>query len=135
MSISCENKTSDWVSNKTQFIIAWGLPTALLAISGFMNLPAVATGLIWMGALSWMGVACLRNARHCGRMHCFFSGPFFLLFGVLALGVGLQLSILQDLTFNHLGLALIIGTPLVCILPELKWGTYKHQSDKEECRH
>ena len=42
-------------------------------------------------ALAWMGAACLANARRCGRMHCFFTGPFFLAMAALALAVGLDI--------------------------------------------
>ncbi len=41
--------------------------------------------------LLWMGVACLANARHCGRTHCHVTGPFFFLMatGVVAYAGGL----------------------------------------------
>ena len=34
---------------------------------------------IWIVALLWMGGACLVNAVRCGRLHCYVTGPFFLL--------------------------------------------------------
>jgi hypothetical protein len=44
----------------------------------------------WSLALAWMGAGCLVNARRCGRLHCFFSGPILLvgalLAGLIALG-------------------------------------------------
>ncbi|WP_157152559.1 hypothetical protein [Cellvibrio sp. BR] len=95
-----------------------------------MQLAPWMTGSIWAIALSWMGYACLRNARQCGRMHCFFSGPFFLGSAMLALGIGMQW--IQWLTFNGLGLFLLIGTPLVCVLPEMFWGTYKVATNGKE---
>jgi len=95
----------------------------MMLVTWLMQLAPLLTGILWMGALSWMGVACLRNARQCGRMHCFFSAPYFLFFSVLALITGMQWT--QVLSFNGLGLFLLIGTPLVCVLPEVFWGTYK----------
>jgi hypothetical protein len=37
-----------------------------------------------------MGVACILNARRCGRTHCRFTGPYYLvtIIPVLALGLG-----------------------------------------------
>jgi hypothetical protein len=32
-----------------------------------------------------MGVACIVNALRCGRVHCYLTGPFFLLMAVIAL--------------------------------------------------
>jgi hypothetical protein len=33
---------------------------------------------IWTLMLVWMGAACVANARRCGRTHCRYTGPFFL---------------------------------------------------------
>ncbi len=46
---------------------------------------------IWTIALAWVGTACLLNARRCERMHCRFTGPFYLILilPVLATGSGL----------------------------------------------
>lgn len=128
MSENCERSGNDWVARKGRFAITWGLPAAIILITGLVSFPLWVTGVIWMTALGWMGIACLRNARHCGRMHCFFSGPYFLGSAVLALGIGLQW--IPSLSFNDLGLYLLIGTPLVCVLPEVFWGTYKESGVK-----
>jgi hypothetical protein len=130
MSEKCETGPHDWVANKGRFILTWVLPAILIVITGMMQLAPWMTGSIWAIALSWMGYACLRNARQCGRMHCFFRGPFFLGSAMLALGIGMQW--IQWLTFNGLGLFLLIGTPLVCVLPEMFWGTYKVATNGKE---
>ncbi len=90
MSKKCETSSNDWVANKGRLAITWGLPAILMLVIGLMPLAPLLTGILWMGALSWMGVACLRNARQCGRVHCFFSGPYFLCSAVLALAIGMQ---------------------------------------------
>lgn len=128
MTISCKTRSNDWVANKARFAATWGLPAGILVISGLTSLPLGVIGVIWMLALGWMGIACLRNARACGRMHCYFSGPFFLGSALLAFGIGMQW--MQTLSFNGLGLLLLIGTPLVGVLPEVFWGTYKAKSEK-----
>ena len=68
---------SDWVASS--YVLVWGLPKILLAVGFFLpdpwRLPICA------GALAWMGIACLANARRCGRTHCLFTGPFYLLMG------------------------------------------------------
>jgi hypothetical protein len=33
---------------------------------------------VWVTMLAWMGAACVMNARRCGRTHCRYTGPFFL---------------------------------------------------------
>jgi len=36
-----------------------------------------------------MGVTCLANAARCGRIDCFFTGPFFTLGAIASPGYGL----------------------------------------------
>jgi hypothetical protein len=66
----------DWVGNWRSFVMAWGLPTALI-LTGLLTGPAV-RATQWTVALAWMGGACLLNARRCGRTHCRFTGPYYL---------------------------------------------------------
>lgn len=33
---------------------------------------------LWIPALLVMGIACLVNAKRCGRLHCYLTGPVFL---------------------------------------------------------
>ena len=46
---------------------------------------------MWVPAFVVMGVGCLANAAQCGRIHCYFTGPLYLLAAVFvalsALGV------------------------------------------------
>jgi hypothetical protein len=56
--------------------VLWCVPTALIVAGIFA--PA-ARAVLWIPSLTIMGVACLANARHCGRLHCHITGPVFLL--------------------------------------------------------
>jgi hypothetical protein len=40
---------------------------------------------LWVPALVVAGSACLANASRCGRLHCFITGPLFLLAAVATL--------------------------------------------------
>ncbi|SRR6266567_8280322 len=40
---------------------------------------------IWSPALVVMGVACLANAARCGRLHCYITGPVFLIGAVVSM--------------------------------------------------
>lgn len=86
--------------------------------------PSVRT-VIWPGALSWMGVACLLNAKRCGRLHCFLTGPFFLCIAALSLLHGLDVLSLGDNGWGWLVVVLIAGGwGLLWKLPEYLWGSY-----------
>src|SRR5687767_7821328 len=81
------NNPRDWLSGFRTYTVAWVLPLALLLI-GLLLTPS-ARMLVWTFALAWMGVACLLNARRCGRTHCRFTGPYFLLMIVPVIVLGL----------------------------------------------
>ena len=113
----------DWVSNTRSYAIAWGLPTAILIGAAFLTHPAKT--LIWTVTLIWMGVACLANARRCGRRHCYLTGPFFLFMAALTLFHGFELVSLGSQGWLWLGSSLIAGLILLWYVPEKLWGKYK----------
>ena len=39
--------------------------------------------IVWTVALVTMGTACLAHALRCGRVHCYITGPFFLLIALV----------------------------------------------------
>ena len=59
--------------------VLWCVPTALVLVG--VLLPN-ARALLWVPSFAIMGIACLVNARGCGRLHCFVTGPLFLLASV-----------------------------------------------------
>lgn len=54
----------------------WGAPAAAVAAGLF--LPQLRFW-FWIPAFIAAGAACLYNARACGRLHCRFTGPLFLI--------------------------------------------------------
>lgn len=119
---SANRTRKDWVSSRNR-LVAWDIPTVALIAAAFMS-PGGQT-IIWTAALSWMGVACLLNARHCGRRHCYFTGPFFLVMAVLSMLHGSGLVSLGANGWLWLGVVLVAGGyGLLWKLPEYLWGTY-----------
>jgi hypothetical protein len=72
-----------------------------------------------------MGVACLFNAFRCGRVHCRFTGPFFILGAFASLGYGLGLLPLGPSGWSWIGLGTIVGAIGLTCLPELFLGRYQ----------
>lgn len=68
---------------------------------------------VWVGALVWMGGACLWNARRCGRRHCYWTGPFFLVMALPVLAYGYGYAPLGPQGWTWLGLAIGIGSVLI----------------------
>ena len=81
LSECCDAK--DLVRQKTG-ILLWCVPT--IALVAGLSL-ATLRPWIWIPAFLIMGVGCLVNASRCGRLHCYITGPIFLL---AAIYVGLS---------------------------------------------
>lgn len=72
-----------------------------------------------------MGIACLVNARRCGRTHCFLTGPFFLLMAVATLLLSYGVLPLGRNGWSFLASLLLLGAILLCCLPEMLLGKYR----------
>jgi len=113
---------TDWARGSRGLLI-WGLPIAALLIGGF--LPERYLVALWPSALTFMGVACLVNARRCGRVHCYVTGPFFLLLAGVALLHGLRVLWLGKEGWNILGLILLVGGVILTFGTERVFGRYR----------
>lgn len=113
---------SDWSRNRRSYILAWGLPTALLIIGIF--LPAPIRSVVWTGALIWKGVACIANAARCGRTHCYITGPFFLVMAAVTVAHGTGIISLGSLGWWWLGVAIAVGNVGLWIVPERLFGRF-----------
>ena len=107
------------------FSVFW-FPAIAIVVSGT---PAFGnnwrTG-IWTVALGTMGAACIANALRCGRVHCFVTGPFFLLMALVSLLYGLGFVPLGRNGWNLIGLTILVGAIALCCLPELLFGKYRN---------
>ncbi len=122
MAESCGTDRRDWASRKFAWVLLWGLPTAVLILS-MLATPTLRT-VIWSASLLWMGVACLVNGARCGRMHCYFTGPFFLLMAVASFLRGLGVLSLGPHGWRWLGITLLVGWGILHYVPERIWGKY-----------
>lgn len=118
-------KQRDWVSRRGAALVAWGIPIVALVASIGLDHPAKT--IVWLVALSWMGFACLANARRCRRMHCRFTGPFFLLMAAFATLHGFEVVWLGGSGWAILGLTVLVGGVVLTVFPEILWGKYVRQ--------
>ena len=123
MPAEAKKQASDWAAGRKGLVLVWGLPIA--AMLGATSLEAnVKTG-VWLLALLWMGGACLLNARRCGRTHCYFTGPFFLLMSVPVALHGFAILPLGPEGWRWLGTAVAAGGGGIWYLSEKFWGRYR----------
>jgi hypothetical protein len=116
---------SDWAHGRRACLI-WGIPAAILLASSW--LPERLLVVVWPPVLTFMGVACLLNARRCGRIHCYFTGPFFLVVAALALLYGIGVLPLGAHGWSTLSLVLVIGAVTLIWVPERILGQYQASS-------
>lgn len=113
---------ADWASG-VRGCLTFGIPAAILLIS-----PTIGTRylvIVWPALLTFMGVACLLNARRCGRTHCYVTGPFFLILAGVAILYGIGTLPLGARGWSTLSATFAIGGAVLCCVPEWLFGRYE----------
>jgi hypothetical protein len=122
MSTDIDASTRDWLHSPRASLLAWWLPHAAI-VAGLLA-PVPVRAAIWTIALVWMGVACILNARRCGRMHCRYTGPFYLAMiapvVLLAAGIG-SVGVLGWLI---LAVLILAGSKFIWWATEHAWGKF-----------
>ena len=113
---------TDWIYRR-EGLALWWLPGAALLISALIGTRFQAV--FWPPLLAIMGIACLLNARRCGRVHCYFTGPFFLLLALAALLHGSGLLSLGHRGWSLLTAILVVGFATLFFVPEWLLGPYR----------
>lgn len=117
------NRSSDLVADLRSYTLLWGLPAVAMLAALFLSHPAKT--LVWIATLVWMGLACLVNARRCGRTHCYFTGPFFLAMTVPVFLHSYALMPLGPEGWKWLGIVIASGAAGIWFLSERFWATYR----------
>lgn len=122
MSEASGRTAKDWAGNLRAYALAWGVPS-LAIIAGSLVDP-LARSAIWVVALIWMGTACLMNARRCGRTHCRFTGPFYLVLIIPVLLHGFGLFPFGPYAWWILGAVILFGGKIIWWATEATWGKF-----------
>lgn len=120
--VACEASCKDWARGRRALLI-WWTPIALLMISA--QIGGLYRDITWPLLLVFMGVACLLNARGSGRIHCYVTGPFFLILALMALLLGLGVFTLGANGWQILSAVLVIGGAALTCVPEWIFGRYR----------
>ena len=82
-------KSRDILSSRWRVFLLYWLPAIAIVVAGPVAISNAWRAIVWTVALGTMGLACIANALRCGRVHCYLTGPFFLLMALAALAYGL----------------------------------------------
>ncbi len=122
MSDETDASTRDWLRSPRTSLLVWWVPHAAIVVSLFAPVPVRAG--IWTIALVRMGVACILNARRCGRTHCRYTGPFYL---AMIAPVFLLAADIGSAGFSGwliLGVLILAGSKIIWWVTEYAWGKF-----------
>ena len=115
--------TTDWFARPLSAFVLWCVPLIFGFGTSFLGAPPMIRALVWTAAFLWMGAGCVVNAVRCHRLHCYISGPVFLLGaateGLLAANL---LSFGSHAIDNTAGITLAVA--LLSFVPERIWAKY-----------
>ena len=120
---TCESR--DLLANPRSAIAIFWVPAIAMIVVGSSRFSGEWRTFVWTIALAVMGIGCAVNAKRCGRIHCYITGPFFLALAFLTLLYGVGVAQLGRHGWNLVGLAAVIGAMTFCCLPEVIFGKYR----------
>jgi hypothetical protein len=112
----------DWLGSWRSNALAWWIPHAALLAALLAPLPVRIA--VWTLALLWMGFACILNSRRCGRTHCRYTGPYYLMMIAPVLALGLTLPSAGIRAWIILGIVIVSGSKLIWWATERVWGKF-----------
>jgi hypothetical protein len=113
---------TDWLADPFTKALAWRLP--LVVIFAALLVPVPARVGIWAVAFAWMGAACVLNYRRCGRIHCRYTGPYYLAMIVPVLALGIAPVLIPITGWLAIAVAIPIGSKLIWWATERAWGKF-----------
>jgi hypothetical protein len=102
--------------------LLWIAPWVLIVLSASAG--TLVHTAVWTVSFTVMGAACLVNARRCGRRHCFYTGPLFLIAALLSVLYGLGILPLGRHGWNWISGMAATGAVLACFGLERLMGKY-----------
>lgn len=126
MAAECTTESrQDLLHRRTALWLLWVAPWVLIIASGSSS--NVVHTVVWTLAFAVMGVACVANARRCGRRHCFYTGPWFLLAALASLLFGVGVLPLGSGGWNWISGIAAVGALLPCCAIEPILGKYANR--------
>ncbi len=114
----------DFVNDRLKNFLLWKAPALVMLATSLLEVGMTARGLVWAACLTTLGGGCVANALRCGRVHCYITGPFFLLMAFASLLHGFRVVSLGPLGWLWIGVVTILGAVTLTYVSEWIWGRY-----------
>jgi hypothetical membrane protein len=121
----------DILRSRRVVAVAFVLPALALVGIGFFDVDARLRAAVWALAFAVMGSACALNALRCGRVHCYFTAPFFFVMAAAALFIGFGPVPHGHAAWNVLAVVVVVGALALAWLPEVILGRYRRRNSLE----
>ena len=132
MESSATNKKSrDILSSPWRSLAVFWLPAIAIFVAGSSGFSNSWRTIVWTVALATMGAACIVNALRCGRVHCYITGPFFLLMALITLLYGLGIVAQVRNGWSLIGIVILAGGIVLCCVPEMLLGKYRKRPSNQ----
>jgi hypothetical protein len=122
VSINTDASTRDWLRSPRTNLLGWWIPQAAIVFGLLASVPVRAA--IWIVALVWMGVACILNARRCGRTHRRYTGPYYLAMVAPVFLFAVDIGSAGFFAWLILGVLILAGSRIIWWATELAWGKF-----------
>ncbi len=113
--------TFDLTRSWGRLFLIYGVPWIVMQLVGNLSNSALAVAGTWAAGFAVMGTACVVNALRCGRVHCWFTGPWFLLAAAVTV---LRYMGVVEISWSTIINAGPAGALLLFFVPEYIWGKY-----------
>ena len=120
----------DLLCGGTSGFLFWCLPWCAFVL-GWIVTPGWRT-VFWTASLGVMGTLCLLNAFRCGRIHCYLTGPFFILGAVASLGYGLGFLRFGPFGWKWICAVMVVGGIAFTCIPELIFDRYRRKPARQD---
>ncbi|MGB2593240.1 MAG: hypothetical protein WBG02_02440 [Candidatus Acidiferrum sp.] len=119
------SSSRDLLSQPGSAFALFCLPAIAIFITANSRFTPGLRTIVWTVSLIVLGAACIANAARCHRTHCYVTGPFFLVMAIVVAAYGGGVLPLWHHGWSFLSLTLVIGTIVLCCLPEWFFGRYR----------
>ena len=116
-----EPERTDVTRSRGRLLLFYGVPFLVIQLVGNLSDSELAVTIAWSVGFGFMGVVCIANATRCGRVHCWFTGPWFLLTATVTVLRYLNVTTIPWPTILNGGL---LGAVVLFFVPEILWGKY-----------
>jgi hypothetical protein len=116
-----EGPTGDLTRSRGRLFLVYGVPWIAMQLVGNLSNSELAVASTWAAGFAVMGTACVVNALRCGRVHCWFVGPWFLLAAAVTV---LRYAGVVGISWPTIINAGPLGALLLFFVSENIWGKY-----------